>query len=63
MSKPVLFALLIESGLITLTTALISQPRSRVLANTSGWLLLCLTFCWSVVMGCLIGLQRLTIQL
>lgn len=65
MPKQVLFTFLIETVLILATTLLLAQPemvfsgqakRVRSLAKAGGLILLCLTFCWSVVLGAVITL-------
>lgn len=70
--KQVLVSLLLESGLITLTTLLLAQPkvmfatrseRARSLAFSGGLLFLCLTFCWSVIFGCVLYLNDISFRI
>lgn len=72
MPRQVLFALFIEATLIALTTLLLTQPRpffaldsarSKSVATTGGFVLLCLTFCWSVIVGCILTLNGFTFKL
>ncbi|MCM2324189.1 MAG: hypothetical protein NDJ90_13095 [Oligoflexia bacterium] len=72
MPVQVIAAFLIEVFLILLTLLLLLQPawifrtqsdRGRVFTTLSGWVFLCVTFCWSVVFGCVVALNRLTFQL
>lgn len=69
MSKQMLFALVIECWLIVLTSLMLTQPsvvfrfksqQARHAATISGYLLLSLSFCWSVILGCMIAFQQLT---
>lgn len=72
MPKQVIFALVVESALILLTSVLLVRPSlifknqtSKVsqLAHTGGMVLLCVTFCWSVIVGCLLTLNSIVIRL
>jgi hypothetical protein len=72
MPNQLLFALLVEAALITLTMILLLQPRpfftpaadrSRNLATMSGLFVLCITFCWSVIFGCVLALHQLTFRI
>ncbi|MCM2280152.1 MAG: hypothetical protein NDJ89_18945 [Oligoflexia bacterium] len=61
----VVVAFLIELFLVALTIVLILRARagkSRI-ASATGWVMLCVTFCWSVVFGCIVALNRLTFRL
>ena len=66
------YAKLVEVILIVVTSTLLSQPRLlfpagaarlRIAATWSGWMLLCLTFCWSVILGIVLTLHGITVQL
>lgn len=72
LTKQLLFALMIETSLVMLTTILLIQPKFvfdgqsnkiRDTARVGGMFLLCITFCWSVVVGCVMALNSMTIQL
>ncbi len=72
MSKHVLIAMVVESALIALTTTLLAQPemvfhgasaRFRAFAKASGTIFLCLTFCWSFILGCVLSLTRMAFRL
>jgi hypothetical protein len=72
MPKQVIFALLIQCALIVMTTTLLAQPRIifsdqsnkvRSIARGGGWVLLCITFCWSVVFGVILSLNAITIRI
>lgn len=39
------------------------RDKSRFLVRTAGMFMLCLTFCWSFVLGCLITIVRLQISI
>lgn len=72
LSRQILFSLVIEFWLVFVTVLLLAQPRflgsffgesannerSRLRMTISGVFLLCVTFCWSVVFGCVIAFQR-----
>lgn len=66
MSQSVVLVSMIEVALITLTTLLLIQPKSmfpspsptfKSIANWCGMFLLCVTFCWSVVVGIILSLN------
>lgn len=70
--RPVIFALLVECVLILFTLLMLIQPKfafhrvpDRVtkMAMTSGLVLLCLTFCWSVICGMLFTLYQVSLPL
>lgn len=72
MPKQVVFALIIETALILLTLLLLTQPklmfgtqsaRIRSMANAGGMILLCLTFIWSVIFGCVLAINRVSVWL
>ena len=67
-----IFALLIEAALIFATWVFLVQPgpllpvRSDVgkgALRVWGLVLLCITFCWSVVVGCIWAIQQITLRL
>ena len=70
MSAPIFVILVIESALIAFTTLLLVQPpiifkppggtqtgSSRFIIRLSGVFLLCVTFCWSIVVGAVLTLH------
>ncbi len=72
MMRQIVFLLLIESALVISSLILLVQPRfvfrlqtprSKYVATYSGMVILCLTFCWSVIFGCFLALQDLTVRL
>ncbi len=67
----VIFATLVETGLVLLTCLLVVQPESvfrgvaseiRRSVSFAGMVSLCLTFCWSVIFGCVLALNDLTLK-
>jgi hypothetical protein len=72
MSKQLIFAVVLEFWLVILTTMLLTQPslvfrghkgRPRLSVTVSGLFMLCVTFCWSVVLGCLVAFRNAVISL
>lgn len=72
MSKQLAISILIEGCLLFSTLLLLIQPRlffnlesekTRQVLTMSGLFLLCITFCWSVIFGCVLALHQLTFQL
>jgi len=72
MPKQVLFCLLIEAVLMTLTVVLLVQPqfvvkpKSKKTADVMtyfGFGCLSLTFCWSFVFGCVLAVNQLSIRI
>jgi hypothetical protein len=72
MPKQVVVSLWIEIAMITVTMILLVQPRmffpfrstrARLIGNWGGMMLLCMTFCWSVILGCILALNDMTFQL
>lgn len=72
MSRQLLLALIVEALLMTSTTLLLIRSfsgnrgseahgptRAHALTRASGFVMLFLTFCWSVVFGIVLGLHRL----
>ncbi|MGZ3687230.1 MAG: hypothetical protein ACXWPM_11370 [Bdellovibrionota bacterium] len=60
-----IFTMLIEVILVVSTAILLTQPRfllhpqserTKSLATYSGFLFLCLTFCWSVISGSVLAI-------
>ena len=71
-SPQVLFATSVEGFLVVLSCLLVVQPESvfgrrsrgvRLAASYAGWIALCLTFCWSVIFGCVLVLNDLTLRI
>ena len=72
MPRQVLFALLIEAVLVGLSTVLLVQPKMmfegqtstfKSVAKGSGFVILCLTFCWSVFLGAILALNAISIRI
>ena len=72
MPKQLIFALFIEVCLIVLTSLLLMRPtliftnpalRVSEVSRIGGMVLLCTTFCWSVVLGALLTLSSIVIRL
>jgi hypothetical protein len=72
MSKQLIFSMALEFWLVFLTIVLLTQPsfifrgnqgKQRLSLTMSGMFMLCVTFCWSVVLGCVIAFQRAVISL
>ena len=67
MPKQIFFSMLIEAALVTLTVLLLVQPfrkkQNEVKTPFVGMILLCLTFCWSIVFGCVLALNEITFRL
>jgi hypothetical protein len=72
MPKQVMLAFMVEFFMILMTTVLLLQPRSIFGAITprmssaamgSGLILLCLTFCWSVIFGAVLALNQMTLRI
>jgi hypothetical protein len=72
LSHQVFFAGLVEIGMIAMTLILLdvpnfflpfSNPTTRAVLKNGGLVMLCLTFCWSVVLGCVLALNAGTYTL
>ena len=72
MSSILILAVFLECLLILMTAVLIVQPqaifrtaspRIQSIAFGAGMVSLCLTFCWSVVLGILLNLNGITIKI
>ena len=66
MPRQVFFAMLIEAALVTLTALLLVKPFRASRSEKppfAGLLLMCVTFCWSVVFGCILALNEITFRL
>ena len=72
MPRQVFFAMAVEAVLILLTTFMLTQPglifgarseRTRSLLTMCGLIFLCVTFCWSVVLGCTLTVNSMTIRI
>lgn len=71
-SNQLLLSLAIEGALILVTLLFLVQPeslirfrsdRGKAAARIWGLVLLCITFCWSVVLGCVYAIQSITMRL
>jgi heme/copper-type cytochrome/quinol oxidase subunit 4 len=69
--KPLAQPLLIEAALILATLNFLVQPHfffpfrsrsARAVGTWSGMLLLCITFCWSVIFGCMWAIVKLNVN-
>jgi hypothetical protein len=67
----VLIALMGESALVVTSAILLVQPRpllelgsetARRLATMSGMFFLCVTFVWSVILGCILAMRELSMR-
>ena len=67
MPKQLVAGLMIEFGLMLSTLFFLIQPnfifkriheRTRIALTMSGLIMLCVTFCWSVIFGCILTLHR-----
>ncbi len=72
MPHSVLIVLGIESVLVFMTAFFLVQPdvlfrlasqKIRTVVRWSGMLLLCLTFCWSVIVGIILSLNGLSLKI
>ena len=72
MPNTVLIVLGIEALLMTVTTVFLTQPavffgsgpsRKVNLARWGGFFFLCVTFCWSVVVGIVMSVNELSFRL
>jgi hypothetical protein len=57
------FAVLIEALFMLLSVMILDRAKSRSWLQWTGMVLLCLTFCWSVILGCVIALNNTTLTL
>jgi hypothetical protein len=62
-SPQVLIALGVEALLILVTFVFLNAPRTRAALQWAGMIMLCLTFCWSVIFGCVIALTGSTLRI
>lgn len=72
MPSTVIFSLAIELALILLTLLLLIQPKAffrkkhdkpYTLLHWVGIVLLCLTFCWSVIVGIVLSMNELSFRI
>ncbi len=72
MPNSVLITFGVECMLIIVTTLLLSQPefifksatiRIQSMAKWGGVFLLCLTFCWSIVLGIILSVNGLSLRI
>ncbi|MDR3607199.1 MAG: hypothetical protein P4M08_07460 [Oligoflexia bacterium] len=72
LTRQIFFAGLIEVAMILVTLALLDVPNivlpvrsagARSTLRVTGMIMLCLTFCWSVVLGCVLALNSGTYRL
>lgn len=72
MPQMVVLGCLVEAALILVTCLLLTQPdflfrnraeRARRVLKWVGIISLCLTFCWSVVVGVFLSMNEMTIRL
>ena len=68
MAPQLLGTVLIEASFVLLTTFLLAQPelvfgnvstRMRSVVTGAGFISLCLTFCWSVIFGCVLTIHQI----
>lgn len=72
LTPQLLGTVLIEAAMIALTTFLLVQPepvfrgvsiRIRGAITWAGLVSLCVTFCWSVIFGCVLAIHHLTLRI
>ncbi len=72
LTPQLLGTVLIETALIAMTTFLLVQPepvfhklssRVRGAVTWAGLISLCVTFCWSVIFGCVLAIHHLTLRI
>lgn len=72
MPPQVIFGFIIESALVMITVLLLARPiparagesNARSLKMTVvGLFFLAITFCWSVIFGCVLALHQITFRL
>ena len=72
MSQQLVVSFLFECLLVFFTILLLVQPRlifrpksdqPSSFLTMSGLFLLCITFCWSVVFGCVVAIHQLTFRI
>lgn len=51
------FAMLIEAIFMLATFIVLNKADSKSFMRWAGMILLCLTFCWSVILGCVYALN------
>ncbi len=64
----VMVAILVEAILVSITILLVTQPavvfeqtavKAKNMMMVGGFVFMCITFCWSFVLGCAIALNDL----
>ena len=63
MTERVLVAGAIEVIFMALSYSFMSRAQVKAIYHWGGTILLCLTFCWSVILGCVLALNSLTYTL
>ncbi|HLD99413.1 MAG TPA: hypothetical protein VJB59_04100 [Bdellovibrionota bacterium] len=72
MTNQVAVAMLIEVLMIGVTSLLLIQPvgifgigpsRIKAVSTWGGMVMLCVTFCWSVIFGCVLFLNSMTLKI
>lgn len=72
MPNQVVFAMAVETAMIIVTLLLLNQPniflpfrspRVQTALRAGGLIMLSLTFCWSVILGCVITLHQMTFRI
>jgi hypothetical protein len=62
-SPHVILLTLIETVLIVSTYFFLSAPRERPVLQWAGVLMMGITFCWSVIFGCVLAINSLTLSI
>ncbi len=71
MPRHILYTILIESTLVAITVIFLVQPKFilnvssekiQKVFTVTGLVLLCITFCWSFILGCILAISQMTIQ-
>jgi hypothetical protein len=62
-SPHVILLTLIETALIASTFFFLSAPRERPVLQWAGVVMMGITFCWSVIFGCVLAINNLTLSI
>jgi hypothetical protein len=62
-TEQIKIAAAIEIFFIVSSFFLLSKPGTKVAYHWAGTVMLCLTFCWSVILGCIFALNAITVQI
>jgi hypothetical protein len=62
-SPHIILLSLIEIALITSTYLFLGAPRERPVLQWAGVVMMGITFCWSVIFGCVLTINNLTLSI